>query len=246
MQFLNNYIQIFILILGILTFIATLIILKDQRLQRQLTEQQVEETIKKPNLELFLVDAEGNTTDRIHAEPTYITQIKKPKSEMPFALTLANMAANIGQIYGSVYGAEKEPNPSLVPIKIELSNFEGNAPAKEVRIFLKFSQGCELVEKSDAVGGRRMSIFSPAVSSPPPKVGLFISNNNELEAVAWINKIGNDLSTTFNEIYVRFPKTEEGQEYKIEALVTQHGYPSKTFEFFVTITPKHKEHIVYV
>lgn len=57
--------------------------------------------------------------------------------------------------------------------------------------------------------------------------------------------MGNDLTMRkFEKVYVRFPEKE--QEYKVEAEITQHGFPPEEFEFSIIVKPKVEERIEYI
>jgi len=193
-----------------------------------LFESSKEEIVKKPDLELLLVDS-------ITASPVF-TKVKKIKVEMPpipFSTsfeTIKNLS-NLASLYPF---AEKEPSPDLVPIGIQLSNM-GQAPAQEIRIFMEFPDGCELIDKYEAIGGLRL----PLSRGKPTFGGLYV-RKDRLEAVAWMDSLGNDLvMSNFDEVYVRFPAEEK--EHKIKARVVQNYFPPKDFEFTVTINPRFKE-----
>lgn len=201
-----------------------------------LFESSKEEMAKKPDLELFLVDNEGNTTKSITASPVF-TIVKKIKVEIPPAPFFASFEAikNFSNLASIVPFAEREPSPDLVLISIGLSN-KGQAPAQEITIFMEFPDGCEVINKRDAIGGMhlRISDFKPTYG------GLYVKRTNKSEAVAWMDGLGNDLvMSNFDRVYVRFPAEEK--EHKIMARVVQNYFPPKNFEFTIKIKPEFKE-----
>jgi hypothetical protein len=201
-----------------------------------LFESSKEEMAKKPDLELFLVDNEGNTTRSITANPVF-TIVKKIKVEMPPAPFSASFAAikNFSNLASILPFTEREPSPDLVPISIELSN-RGQAPAQEITIFMEFPDGCEVINKRDAIGG----VHVPTSDFKPTYGGLYVKRTNKPEAVAWMDGLGNDLvMSNFSRVYVRFPAEEK--EHKIKARVIQNYFPPKNFEFTVNIKPEFKE-----
>lgn len=178
--------------------------------------ESTKEMTKKPKLELFLVDRQGNTTREICAEPTY-QKIEKVEIK-PELFSFAG----------------REPAEDLVPIGIEISN-AGEAPAHGIRVFLEFPEGCELISEYGATGG-----ISNLLERESESGGLIVDSENELQALAWIDILGNDLTMRkFQKIYVRFPEAE--QTYRIRAEVTQHNFPPEDFEFSITIRPKTRD-----
>jgi len=205
-----------------------------------LFESAKEEVIKKPKLELLLVDGDGNSTTTINAQPTYTT-IKKIKCKPPPAFYgVAQAVESMRQVSSVLYPfAEREPAPDLVPIGIEVSNV-GEAPAYGIRIFLRFPENCEILSEHDAKGGL---LLRPS-DTKPTSGGLFVDGENN-EASAWINELGNDLiMRKFDKVYVRFPPEE--QEYKIVASIVQHNFPPENFEFIAKVKPHFEERIEYV
>ncbi len=201
-----------------------------------LFESSKEEIIKKPDLELLLVDSGGNTTKSITASPIF-TKVKKVKVEMPPTPFSTSFEAikNLSNLASLYPFAEKEPSPDLVSIGIQLSNV-GQAPAQEITIFMEFPDGCEVIGKHDAIGG----LHPPLSKFKPTFGGLYVKRKDRLEAVAWMDSLGNDLVMgNFDEVYVRFPA--EAKEHKIKARVVQNYFPPKDFEFTVIIKPEFKE-----
>jgi hypothetical protein len=207
-----------------------------------LFESAKEEIIKKPKLELLLVDSEGNTGKKITVQPTF-TKIKKVKTKVPPTLSYLPQMFKLAKQYQSLlypFG-KKEPTQDLVPIGIEVSNM-GEAPAHGIRIFLQFPESCELIEQREAIGD---FAFLITPKHKPTSGGLFVDRENRSEAWAWIETLGNDLTMRkFDKVYVRFPPTE--QEYKVTARITQHNFPPEDFEFIVSVKPNLKEKIEYV
>lgn len=204
-----------------------------------LFESAKEEIMKKPKLELLLLDSEGNPTKHIHAQPTYI-KIKKVKTK-----SALHAMTGLPKIFEtSLYPlTSKKPSKDLVPIGIEVSNI-GEAPAHGIRIFLKFPSDCELVPRSDAVGG--FYLLERAISKrEPTSGGLYIDSEDKSEAVAWINTLSNDLTMKrFDRVYVKFP-AKKG-EYEIKAQITQHNFPPEDLEFRIIVEPNFKQEIEYV
>lgn len=200
-----------------------------------LFETAKEEIIKKPKLELLLVDSEGSTTEKIDAQPTF-TKIKKIKSKArPAPRSIFEGLKTLPII---PYG-EREPPQDLVPIGIEVSN-TGEAPAYGIRVFLHFPKSCELFEQHDVIGGLRLFVSK----FKPTSGGFFVDRDNS-EAWAWIDTLGNDLiMRKFDKVYIRFPPEE--QKYKMMARITQHNFPPEDFEFKVTVKPDFKEKIEYI
>lgn len=205
-----------------------------------LFESAKEEITKKPDLELLLVDSKGNITKSITASPIF-TKAKKVKTKRPSTTSVSFEAIKALSSIASIYPyARTEPSSDLVFIGIELSNV-GQAPAQEIVIFLKFPKECELINKRYAVGG----LYLPLSDFKPTYGGLYEKSTDEVEAIAWMDSLGNDLvMSKIDEIYVKFPA--EKKEYKIRARVIQNYFPPKDFEFTVTIDPIFKETTEYV
>lgn len=189
--------------------------------------------VKEPDLELLLIGSNGNPAKSIHAKPTYERVITK-KTKSHFYVMGKWSSLNLGSLY---YGP-KGPSEDLVPIGISISN-EGEAPATGIRIFLTFPSDCELFDES---------MFTYSLVPPlrnPTSGGLYVDDENKLEAIAWINKLSNDLTKdNFKKVYVKFPPKK--REYKIKACITQDYYPPRHFEFSVLIEPEFKDKIEYV
>lgn len=200
-----------------------------------------EEIIKKPKLELLLIDSEGNAKRKIVTQPTFtrIKKVKKQATAPPIYISKAFKAMRNARSLPYPF-AQKEPAQDLVPIGIEVSNV-GEAPAHGIRISLEFPEDCELIEQRDAIGGG----FLLPSKYKPTRGGLFVDRENETEVWAWIDALGNDLiMRRFDKVYVKFPEKE--QEYKITGRITQHNFPPEDFEFTVTVKPIIKEEVEYV
>lgn len=104
-----------------------------------LFESAKEEVLKKPKLELLLIDEEGNATNKILAQPTFIKtkRVPKPETVSPIFASVAELNKQIQSIT-DLFG-RKERSKDLVPIGIEVSN-AGEIPAQGIRVFLKFPQ----------------------------------------------------------------------------------------------------------
>jgi len=213
-----------------------------------LFEATKEEVSKRPELELWLLDGEGNVTAEIKAQPIIVkTRYVKTKQTLRVeSATLPDLSALFAlmkeaQAFTSkspLYGP-KEPPKDLVPIGIEVTNI-GEIPAEGIKIFLNFPEECELVDEHDAIGG----LFRPFVSNPNHG-GLFVDEDIKSVARAWINILGNDLTLgKFEKIYVRFPEKE--QDYLIKARITQHRFPPSEYEFKIKVDPKIEEVVKYV
>ena len=201
-----------------------------------LFESAKEEIIKKPKLELLLVDNEGNATKNINAQPIY-TKIKRVRSKVP---PPSPTISELFKVMPLGLFHEREPSQDLVPIGIKISNV-GEAPAHNIKIFLEFPKECELINKHEAVGGLTIR----PLNYKPRSGGLYVDRKNKFEARAWINMLGNDLvMEEFDKIYVKFPSEEK--EHKIRANIIQHNFPPEEFEFTVTVKPGFKEKIEYV
>jgi len=166
-----------------------------------------EEVSKRPELELRLLDDEGNATEVIKAQPIIVktkyvnTKLSSRVLETvplsaAFATSLAEYAQKLTSI-SSLYAPNKPPK-DLVPIGIEVTNI-GEIPAEGIGIFLDFPEECELVDEHEAIGG--------FVSYRKDSSGLFVDKNNKSVAYAGIDILGNDLKMrNFRRIYVRFPE----------------------------------------
>jgi|GEM_PF-3107539 len=195
-----------------------------------------EDTIKSPELELALLDGEGNPANSIVVSPTF-TVVKKEKTSSPFKATAQRpWFVNINP---KLYGI-REPSEDLVPIRISIAN-EGEVVANGVKIFLHFPKESELFSKHEVLDGLITSI----ARARPTYGGLSVDPANRTEARAWIDELGNDIIIDkFDEVYVKF-RSEE-YECKIKASVTQYNFPTKDFEFVVAVKPQIKEKIEYV
>lgn len=199
-----------------------------------LFESSKEEIAKKPDLDLFIVDAEGNDLKNISAKPIF-SKVKKVKVQNPYNPFLATFQATKNISMTMDYFSEKKPSLDLVPIRIGLSN-KGQAPAQEITVFVSFPNVCETFNRYDVVGG--LSLIP--VNKNPTHGGLYLDRRNKLDAIAWLDNLGNDLvMRNFEEIYVRFPPEEK--EYTIKARLVQNYFPPKEFEFIIKITPQIRE-----
>jgi hypothetical protein len=215
--------------IGVTSIVALLLIY----LARTLTPAE-ERTIKKPQLELFLTDHQGNPVREVFAQPTYVRKKKVPgdAAAMPAMRTMTEMIARIQPVIFPF--GHKEPGADLVPIGIEISNV-GEAPAESLMISIDFPEGCELLSKCEAAGGL------PLITAA--RRGLFV-DSEEREAWATVDILGNDLTMKdFDQAYVRFPEKEES--YRIGAKITQHNFPPEEFTFMVHIKPKIIEELEY-
>jgi hypothetical protein len=213
----------------------------DQSELALLFEATREEVSKRPELELWLLDGDGNITDEIKAQPI-IVKTKyvnlKPKETLPLSVAYFTSLAQYAQKFASMSSpyAPKEPPKDLVPIGIEIRNI-GEIPAEGIAIFVEFPEECELVNEHEAIGG--------FVSHRENSGGLFVDEDNRSVAYAWIDVLGNDLTMRkFQKIYIRFPEKE--QDYLIKASITQHGFPPSEYEFKIKVEPKIKELVEYV
>lgn len=77
---------------------------------------------------------------------------------------------------------------------------------------------------------------------PKPKTCFVIAPIGEDNSDTWIDTLGNDLTCSFDKIYVRFPQVE--RQYKIRVHITQHGFPPTDLEFLVSVKPKFVEEVV--
>ncbi|MCJ7633388.1 ATP-binding protein [Candidatus Bathyarchaeota archaeon] len=201
-----------------------------------LFESSKEEIIKKPDLELSLIDDKGNAAKSITAKPVFTRVRKVDRLEAPPGPLFASFNAIKNQLnLASVYPfATREPPLDLVPIGVALSNV-GQAPAQEITIFIEFPKECEVIDEHDAIGGLRIP-----TNSKPTYGGLYVDRESRSQAIGWMDSLGNDLvMNNFDKVYVRFP--QEAKEYKIKARIVQNYFPPKDFEFAVTISPEFKE-----
>jgi hypothetical protein len=193
---------------------------------------------KRPNLELLLIDGDGNALTEIHAEPTFVKRILR-KSAVPalWQILRVPIVPAIGNL--DIF-AEKDPPKDLVPVGAQITN-RGEIPAEGVRLTLNFPADCEVFEKHDIVGG--ISISPPYYQRN--SAGLFVDRDAKRpEAHARIDTLGNDLTQSFDVVYVRFPQVE--REYKIVGHITQHSFPPIDAEFLVSVKPKFIEEYVDV
>jgi len=204
-----------------------------------LFESTKQETIKKPKLELFLVDHTGKATKEIYAQPTFvkIRRVKIERGTAPSGIASLNRFAEMVASIRNPF-TEKEPAEDLVPIGIEVSNI-GEAPAHEIRISLQFPESCELVEEHEATG-------IPLIGSlRRTSGGLYVDDEDRSVAYSWIEVLGNDLTMRrFDRVYVRFPEIE--QTYHVNATVTQHNFPPERFEFSVSVRPSTRHEVKHV
>jgi hypothetical protein len=174
--------------------------------------------VKKPELELLLINEKGEAVKEIHVEPTFVKKILK---KVPRLMSDSTVAALAARSMSSMY-EEREPPEDLIPIGIQIAN-KGGIPAHGVRLTLTFPAECDVIAKRDAVGG--ISI-GPILPYAPNSGGLFTERDEKIpEAYAWIDTLGNDLTCFFEKIYVRFPQVE--RQYKIQGHITQHGFPPR-------------------
>jgi hypothetical protein len=199
-----------------------------------LFESSREEVTKKPNLDLFLIDNQGNDVKSISAKPIY-SKVKKVKVQKPYDPFMATFQATKNISMAMDYFTEKKPSLDLVPIRIGISN-NGQAPAQEITVFIGFPDVCEIFNSHEVAGG----VSLKPVNQNPTHGGLYLDKRDKLDANAWLDNLGNDLvMRNFEEIYVRFP--EEAKEYTIKARLVQNYFPPKDFEFKIKIDPKVRE-----
>jgi len=197
-----------------------------------LFEASREEITKKPLLGLSLLDGTGKAVEKIAASPVY-TIVKKAKVNYPspFSQVYEALENSARALDSHNMFLTKEPSPDLVIIRITLFN-SGQTPAKEIKIFMKFPEACELKNRNEVIGGLDLSTEGFG--------GLHKNSKDESEAIAWLDNLGNDLvMDNFKEIYVKFPA--ETKEHRIRARVIQNNYPPTNFEFVVKITPQFRE-----
>lgn len=200
-----------------------------------------EKIAKMPRIGLLLVDQEGNVSDTISVQPA-ITKIRYLEKEKPSTIGAIESAivsaGRLTEAMQSIYG--KTPEKDLVPIGIEIWN-DGEMPAENILVFLKFPEDCELIEESDAVGG---FVLTRSILNPT-QGGLHIDPKDKTTAKAWLNRLGNDRMTRkFDKMYVRFP-TEEEKEYKADATVIQDNCPPTYYDFRILVKPKIVEETRY-
>lgn len=207
-------------------------------IDRLVSQSRGQQVLKKPELELLLVNEKGEAVKEIRAEPTFvrktIKKVPRPSPDYSLFSQLAQSATILGAMpdMSSMF-EEKEPPKDLVPIGIQITN-AGSTPARGIRISLKFPAECKLIEKHEAVGG--LGILPPS-SIQRNSGGLFIDYENSSEARAWIDTLGNDLMiNSFDKVYVRFP--EMNQQYSIQGHVTQYDFPPEDFHLLVSVNPK--------
>lgn len=199
-----------------------------------LFESSKEEVIKKPDLDLCLIDNEGNEVKSISAKPVF-SKIKKVKVQTPYNPFLATFQATKNLYMAMDYFSEKKPSLDLIPIRIGLSN-NGQAPAQEITVFISFPEVCKTFNMGEVTGGFSLR----PLNKNPTHGGLYLDQRNKLDAIAWMDSLGNDLvMRNFEEIYVRFPAVEK--EYTITARLVQNYFPPKDFEFKIKITPEVQE-----
>jgi hypothetical protein len=201
---------------------------------------------KKPELELFLIDDKGNTIKEICAQPVIVKKkiIKVSKSQLPISAAMAELSRQAKILSNLGLFGKKEPPRDLVPIGIEVSNV-GEIPAQGIRVFLKFPKDCEVLSEYEATGGGLSALTLAVSTRTPTRGGLYVDKEDRTKAMAWIDILGNDLTMrNFEKVYVRFP--EEEKEYKVEARITQYGFPPKDFEFKIIVKPKVVEEEEYV
>jgi hypothetical protein len=205
-------------------------------IDRLISQARGQRALKKPELELLLVNEKGEAVKEIHAEPTFVKKIikKVPRSMADYSSTLAQIAATVGSMPS--WYEERKPPEDLVPIGMQITNV-GDTPARGIRVSLEFPPGCMLMEKREAVGG-----IVTAVPISRNSGGLFVDDENPSEARAWIDTLGNDLMIkSFSKVYARFPAIEQG--YKILGHITQYDFPPKDFEFLISVSPRFLEQV---
>ena len=211
-------------------------------IDRLISQSQGQRVLKKPELELLLVNEEGEAVKEIHAEPTFVKKIikKVPRPSPDYSLfgQLAQSAMLLAAVPDmSSMWEEKEPPKDLVPIGMQIAN-AGSTPARGIRVSLKFPAECKLIEKRDAVGG--VGILPSSIQRNSG--GLFVDDEDDSEASAWIDTLGNDLMIkSFDKVYARFPEIR--QEHKIQGHVTQYDSPPKDFEFLISVNPNFVEEV---
>ena len=196
---------------------------------------------KQPELELLLIDEEGNASREIHTQPTIIKKkfVERSPSEVPFPVleSFTELSKQIRLLDRPGILFPKEPSQDLVSIGIEVSNV-GEILAQGIQIFLKFPEDCKLFSEFEVRGGLLLG------QSPSTSGGLFVDNEGGYQASAWIDSLGNDLTMKqFKKVYVRFP--DEGT-YQVTATITQHNFPPTDFEFSIIVKPEIIEKVEYI
>lgn len=192
---------------------------------------------KEPELDLKLVDAEGNASEDISVQPIFVRVVKEvvKRSEIGYPiLRLSATMSALGQLTAFKPFAKREPAEDLVPVNIQVSN-NGTAPATEILVYLDFPEECELQSESQAIGGFS-SIWRRSHG------GLDIEDDNRSRATAWIHELGNDLAVSkFSPVYVKFPEREE--EYSVKATIIQHNFPPESIVCHINVKPEVKEKV---
>jgi hypothetical protein len=192
---------------------------------------------KKPELELLLINEEGDAVKEICAEPTFVRKIRRSvkPSGMSGILAFQRQAMLLASMTRlATIGEEREPPKDMIPIGIQITN-AGEVPAQGIRISLRFPTNCRVMDEHDVIGGFR-------IGRPGANSGGLFADTEKFEAYAWIDTLGNDLTMrSFEKVYVRFPETE--QQYKIQGGVTQYSFPPTDFQFSITIKPKFVEEV---
>lgn len=203
---------------------------------------------KRPEIDLSLIDAQGNVCKELYIQPKVFKRvvlkkektIETPESE-PSVLS-AHLSAAISELLKQqtklLESISKQPPEDLFPIGVEVSNI-GEIPAEGIRIFLKFPEEVKIFEESEFKGP--LYLLDQRFSAHG---GLFADKGRN-EAFGWIDILGNDLTMKLPcKVYVKFPEIEK--EYKIEGTITQYYFPPKNFEFKVTVKPVVIEKLEYV
>jgi hypothetical protein len=200
-----------------------------QLIDSYLEEKREEGKPPKPELMFRFLDKNKDPVDALYAEPLYIKEKIVEKQATTSYMKMVRTLSGTSRAMSVSGFVERKPDPDLVPIKISLSN-EGTIGARDIHVFLKFPEDCEVISSRDVKGG---GLLVPNVTKSYS--GLYVSAKNIAQAT--IDSLGNDLIFSgWTPIYVRFPEKE--QEYEILISIIQEGWPKIEFIKTIKIVPQ--------
>ena len=115
--------------------------------------------VKEPNLDLLLLDSEGNTKKSIHTKPIY-ERIKRVKRKSKLMMMNPAIEATLKVLNGLTPLRPEIRPDDIVQIGISITN-KGEAPATNIRIFLTFPPECELIPESRFTFGAIAHVANP-------------------------------------------------------------------------------------
>jgi hypothetical protein len=195
---------------------------------------------RQPKLELALTN--GNEKPLVLVEPT-ITKIRYIEEEendnvspFPQMKALYESMAKVATAANSMNIAlgHKIPGNDLIPVYACIYN-GGEIPADNVVVHINFPEDCVLFDRGE---------FDGYINPPIGNVQGLSAETGDNVAIGFVKHLGNDRSTRFHKVYVRF-NAETEKVIDITATVIQDNHPKRHFSFKITVKPNIVEETRY-